>query len=59
MAKITIDDLKEDLDLDREAMRAILGGSRSARERMARQLAQQDKSRQPLRLFPLAPRRKG
>lgn len=53
MAKIIIDDLNEDLELDREAMRAILGGSRSARERLARQQAQQGKSRQPLRLFRL------
>jgi hypothetical protein len=58
MAKITVDDLKEDLELDREAMRNILGGSRSPRERLARQQAQQDPARQPLRLFRLRDRRR-
>ncbi|MBN7795001.1 hypothetical protein [Parahaliea mediterranea] len=57
MAKIIIDDLNEDLELDREAMRAILGGSRSARDRLARQQARQGKTPQPLRLFRLKPRR--
>jgi len=57
MAKIIIDDLNEDLELDREAMRAILGGSRSARDRLARQQAQQGKTPQPLRLFQLKRRR--
>lgn len=52
MTKITIHDLSDSTELDQDAMRAILGGARSPRERLQlmRKQEQEGRSRSSLRL---------
>jgi len=50
MTKITIHDLSDSTELDQDAMRAILGGARSPRERLQLMRKQEDRSRSSLRL---------
>ena len=54
MAKISIQDLSDSIELDQEAMRSIQGGSLSARERMQQRLKQAAEKNEPLRLMDLA-----
>ena len=54
MAKIVIDDLPDNMELDQEAMSMILGGSISPQERMRQRLQQAAKKPEPLRLMDLA-----
>jgi dephospho-CoA kinase len=58
MAKISIQDLADSVELDQEAMRAILGGARSARGRLEELQKQEARSRESLRLVDLARNRR-
>ncbi len=58
MAKISINDLTDSVELDQEAMRAILGGARSARSRLEEMQKQEARSRESLRLVDLARNRR-
>jgi hypothetical protein len=50
MARISIQDLSDSIELDQEAMRAILGGARTPRERLQLLREQDAKPRSSLRL---------
>jgi len=58
MAKISIQDLTDSVELDQEAMRAILGGARSARTRLEEMQKQEVRSRESLRLLDVARNRR-
>jgi hypothetical protein len=58
MAKISIQDLTDSVELDQEAMRAILGGARSARSRLQEMQKQEARSRESLRLVDVARNRR-
>ncbi len=58
MAKISIQDLTDSVELDQEAMRAILGGARTARSRVQEMQKQEARSRESLRLVDLARNRR-
>jgi hypothetical protein len=58
MAKILIKDLTDSVELDQEAMRAVLGGARSARTRMQELQKQEARSRESLRLLDVARNRR-
>lgn len=58
MAKISIQDLTDSVELDQEAMRAILGGARTARSRLQEMQKQEARSRESLRLVDLARNRR-
>lgn len=54
MSKIVIADLPDSVELDDQAMRTVLGGSRNPRERLAQQLEARLKKPQELKLMDLA-----
>lgn len=54
MAKIVIDDLPDNMELDQEAMSMILGGAMSPQERMRQRLQKAAKKTESLRLMDLA-----
>ena len=58
MAKILIKDLTDSVELDQEAMRAVLGGARSARTRMQELQKREARSRESLRLLDVARNRR-
>jgi hypothetical protein len=58
MAKISIQDLTDSVELDQEAMRAILGGARSTQMRLAEMQKREARSRESLRLVDLARNRR-
>ncbi len=58
MAKISIQDLTDSVELDQEAMRAILGGARSARTRLQELQKQEVRARESLRLVDVARNRR-
>lgn len=54
MSKISIQDLSDNIELDQEAMRAIMGGARSQREKLLLQAKQNRTSHSTLRLLQMA-----
>jgi len=57
MSKITIQDLSDSVELDREAMSAIMGGARTFRGRLEQLNRQQQASGASARLLDLARRK--
>ncbi len=54
MSRISIQDLADSVELDQQAMRDIMGGARSARERLQQRREQAMTSQQGQRLMELA-----
>ena len=54
MSKISIQDLSDSIELDQEAMSAIMGGARTARQRQQLLGRQEVKPRSSLRLLDVA-----
>ena len=54
MSKITINDLSDSVELDQQAMAAIIGGTRGGRERQQLRLQREAKARSSMRLMELA-----
>lgn len=54
MSKILIEDLSDSIELDQQAMSAIMGGARTARDRLQQAHTRKAQSRSPVRLIELA-----
>jgi hypothetical protein len=54
MSKITINDLSDSIELDQQAMAAIIGGTRGGRARQQLRLQREAKARSSMRLLDLA-----
>jgi len=57
MSKILIQDLPDSLELDQAAMRAVMGGARTPRERLQQLRKLEEQNRHPARLLDLARRK--
>jgi hypothetical protein len=54
MSKITINDLSDSIELDQQAMAAVIGGTRGGRARQQLRLQREAKARSSMRLLDLA-----
>ena len=54
MSKITINDLTDSIELDQQAMAAIMGGTRGGRQRQQLRLQREAEARSSMRLIELA-----
>ena len=54
MSKITINDLSDSIELDQQAMAAVIGGTRGGRARQQLRLQREAKARSSMRLLELA-----